>query len=139
MRKTNVKSRFFLIFLLVYADGIQKKKHTDPDSEHCLKGYRIQIHFFFIKTSTSPGNPVRLVQNGGHLVAINKSRYYKRDDGLAIGTGAFVAALGKRRLLLHCDSTFRSCLKQNTRTEKARSVQFQYFFAGFRIRSMDPH
>jgi F0F1-type ATP synthase membrane subunit c/vacuolar-type H+-ATPase subunit K len=34
-------------------------------------------------------------------VAINKSRYYKRDDGLAIGTGAFVAALGKRRLFLH--------------------------------------
>jgi hypothetical protein len=28
-------------------------------------------------------------------VAINKSRYYKREDGLAVGTGAFVAALGK--------------------------------------------
>ena len=37
----------------------------------------------------------RLLHDGGHLVAINKSRYYKREDGVALGTGAFVAALGR--------------------------------------------
>jgi len=34
-----------------------------------------------------------LLKSGANLVAINKSRYYKREDGLAIGTGAFVSAL----------------------------------------------
>ena len=35
----------------------------------------------------------RLVKGGARLVAINKSRYYLRKDGLALGTGAFVAGL----------------------------------------------
>jgi len=34
-----------------------------------------------------------LLKNGASLVAINKSRYFKKDEGLAIGTGAFVTAL----------------------------------------------
>ena len=35
-----------------------------------------------------------LIKAGGSLVAINKSRYYKSEKGLSIGTGAFVSALG---------------------------------------------
>ncbi|XP_023323346.1 haloacid dehalogenase-like hydrolase domain-containing protein 2 [Eurytemora carolleeae] len=34
-----------------------------------------------------------LIKSGGSLVAINKSRYYKSEKGLSIGTGAFVSAL----------------------------------------------
>ena len=36
-----------------------------------------------------------LVKQGGTLVAINKSRYMKTEQGLSIGTGAFVSTLGK--------------------------------------------
>jgi len=35
----------------------------------------------------------RLVLNGARLIAIHKTRYYKRPDGLALGPGPFVAAL----------------------------------------------
>ena len=35
----------------------------------------------------------RLLMNSGRLVATHKSRYFERKDGLAIGPGAFVAAL----------------------------------------------
>ena len=42
--------------------------------------------------------------NGGRLVATHKSRYFERKDGLAIGPGAFVAALeyasGKEAIVL---------------------------------------
>ena len=37
-----------------------------------------------------------LLKSGASLIAINKSRYFKREDGLALGTGAFVSALGKK-------------------------------------------
>lgn len=36
---------------------------------------------------------VRLVLSGGELIAIHKTRYYKRPDGLALGPGPFVTAL----------------------------------------------
>ena len=36
---------------------------------------------------------VRLVLDGAPLVAIHKARYYRREDGLALGPGPFVAAL----------------------------------------------
>ncbi|XP_059159275.1 haloacid dehalogenase-like hydrolase domain-containing protein 2 isoform X2 [Physella acuta] len=36
---------------------------------------------------------MRLLQNGASLIAIHKARYYKRNDGLALGPGPFVAAL----------------------------------------------
>ena len=35
----------------------------------------------------------RLLMNGAKLVATHKSRYFERQDGLAIGPGAFVTAL----------------------------------------------
>jgi len=35
----------------------------------------------------------RLIKSGAPLIAINKSRYFKQEDGLALGTGAFVSAL----------------------------------------------
>ena len=35
----------------------------------------------------------RLVLDGGKLIAIHKTRYYKRPDGLALGPGPFVTAL----------------------------------------------
>lgn len=35
----------------------------------------------------------RLVLAGAPLIAINKGRYYEREDGLALGAGPFVAAL----------------------------------------------
>ena len=41
----------------------------------------------------------RLIKSGAPLIAINKSRYFKQEDGLALGTGAFVSALGKTRKL----------------------------------------
>lgn len=34
-----------------------------------------------------------IIKSGGTLVACNKSRYFKREEGLAIGAGAFVTAL----------------------------------------------
>lgn len=35
----------------------------------------------------------RLLKEGGRLIAIHKAKYYKREDGLAIGPGPYVAAL----------------------------------------------
>lgn len=35
----------------------------------------------------------RILLNGGPLIAIHKSRYYKTSDGLSLGPGAFVAGL----------------------------------------------
>ena len=35
----------------------------------------------------------RLVLGGAELIAIHKTRYYKRPDGLALGPGPFVTAL----------------------------------------------
>ncbi len=35
----------------------------------------------------------RLVLGGAKLIAIHKTRYYKRPDGLSLGPGPFVAAL----------------------------------------------
>ncbi|KAF4513954.1 UNVERIFIED_CONTAM: hypothetical protein B566_EDAN018190 [Ephemera danica] len=35
----------------------------------------------------------RLLLDGASLIAIHKARYYKREDGLALGPGPFVAAL----------------------------------------------
>lgn len=35
----------------------------------------------------------RLVMNGGRLVAVNKSRYFKKGSSLCLGTGAFVSGL----------------------------------------------
>lgn len=35
----------------------------------------------------------RLIINGAKLIGIHKARYYKREDGLALGPGAFVSAL----------------------------------------------
>lgn len=35
----------------------------------------------------------RLVLGGAKLIAIHKTRYYKRPDGLALGPGPFVTAL----------------------------------------------
>ncbi|CAG0913194.1 unnamed protein product [Notodromas monacha] len=35
----------------------------------------------------------RLVHAGASLIAVHKARYYKRNDGLALGPGPFVAAL----------------------------------------------
>ncbi|KAJ3298726.1 Haloacid dehalogenase-like hydrolase domain-containing protein 2 [Borealophlyctis nickersoniae] len=36
---------------------------------------------------------MRIIQSGGPLIAIHKARYFARPDGLALGPGAFVAAL----------------------------------------------
>ncbi len=35
----------------------------------------------------------RLLVEGGRLIAIHKAKYYKREDGLAIGPGAYVTGL----------------------------------------------
>lgn len=35
----------------------------------------------------------RLLMNGAKLIAVHKAKYYKREDGLALGPGPFVAAL----------------------------------------------
>ena len=35
----------------------------------------------------------RLLLNGGQLIAVHKAKYYKREDGLALGPGPFVSAL----------------------------------------------
>ena len=35
----------------------------------------------------------RLLLDGGKLIAIHKTRYFERGDGLALGPGPFVAAL----------------------------------------------
>ena len=35
----------------------------------------------------------RLILNGARLIAIHKTRYYKRPEGLALGPGPFAAAL----------------------------------------------
>lgn len=34
-----------------------------------------------------------IIQGGGQLMAINKSRYFKKKAGLTLGTGCFVAGL----------------------------------------------
>nr|XP_026695462.1 haloacid dehalogenase-like hydrolase domain-containing protein 2 isoform X3 [Ciona intestinalis] len=36
---------------------------------------------------------MKLLQNGAKLIAINKARYFQRENDIALGTGAFVAAL----------------------------------------------
>ena len=36
----------------------------------------------------------RVLLNGGKLIAVHKSPYFKDKDGLSLGPGAFVAALG---------------------------------------------
>uniref|UniRef100_F6YYU4 Haloacid dehalogenase-like hydrolase domain-containing protein 2 n=1 Tax=Ciona intestinalis TaxID=7719 RepID=F6YYU4_CIOIN len=36
---------------------------------------------------------MKLLQNGAKLIAINKLRYFQRENDIALGTGAFVAAL----------------------------------------------
>lgn len=35
----------------------------------------------------------RCLQNGAHLIAIHAGKYYKRNDGLALGPGCFVKGL----------------------------------------------
>ena len=37
--------------------------------------------------------PFRLLLNGCPLIAVHKARYFKREDGLALGPGPFAAAL----------------------------------------------
>ena len=36
---------------------------------------------------------MKIVMNGGRLIAVNKSRYFQKNSELALGTGAFVAGL----------------------------------------------
>lgn len=37
--------------------------------------------------------PSRLILNGCPLIAVHKARYFKREDGLALGPGPFATAL----------------------------------------------
>lgn len=43
--------------------------------------------------TTSTSSLPRLLLDGGKLIAIHKTRYFERGDGLALGPGPFVAAL----------------------------------------------
>ncbi|CAG5134371.1 unnamed protein product [Candidula unifasciata] len=45
--------------------------------------------FYYEKMNTA----MRLLRGGASLIAIHKAKYYKRNDGLALGPGPFVAAL----------------------------------------------
>ena len=44
-------------------------------------------------SSSLPPSSLRLVLEGASLIAIHKARYYRRQDGLALGPGPFVAGL----------------------------------------------
>lgn len=75
--------------LLMEDEAQQDFAGLETENPNCVVVGLAPSHFHYERINAA----FRLLQDGGHLVAINKSRYYKREDGLAVGTGAFVAAL----------------------------------------------
>ena len=51
-----------------------------------ISNHRVMHFYLFISS-------LRVLLNGGKLIAIHRSPYFKDKDGLSLGPGAFVAAL----------------------------------------------
>lgn len=75
--------------LLMEDEASQDFAGVNTADPNCVVVGLAPSHFHYERINQA----FRLVHEGGQLVAINKSRYFKREDGLALGTGAFVAAL----------------------------------------------
>ena len=75
--------------LLLEQSAAQQFSDMDTDNPNCVLVGLSPSCFHYEKLNQA----FQLVMGGARLVAVNKSRYYKRGSELALGTGAFVAGL----------------------------------------------
>ncbi|EPB71212.1 HAD hydrolase family [Ancylostoma ceylanicum] len=84
-----VEQRKLRPMLMLAKEALEDFEGIDTSNPNAVVVGLAPSEFHFEKLNDA----FKLVLNGAELVAVHKGRYYKRDDGLALGPGPFVAAI----------------------------------------------